>query len=74
MGNHNNHVNAAIQSSKEKKNQPKDISNNSKDKISLKLFNKMNVVGKGGFGKVIFFIFIKGMEDIIQKTKKIIRT
>ena len=52
MGNHNNQASASISGNKDKNTQSRNSLIKSKDKISIKLFNKLNVVGKGGFGKV----------------------
>jgi hypothetical protein len=38
--------------------------------MNLKLFNKLNVVGKGGFGKVFFFILTLRFGKSNQKNKK----
>lgn len=53
MGNHNN-ANKILH--KDKNTNEKMALPKSNDEINIKKFNKINVVGKGGFGKVIIQI------------------
>lgn len=49
MGNHSNGIKI---SEKDKNNNKKTSLAKPNDQMSIKKFNKINVVGKGGFGKV----------------------
>jgi hypothetical protein len=36
----------------------------------LKKLNKLTVIGRGGFGKVLFYFLFSGMESLNKKNKK----
>ena len=58
MGNHNN---PAKNSDKDKKPHQINAVPKPESEINIKKFNKINVVGKGGFGKVLLISFRLGL-------------
>lgn len=71
MGNHSN--TAKIAEKDKNHSQAKAVAK-ADNEMSIKKFNRINVVGKGGFGKVIYESLSPGLGHLVKKTKKTICT
>jgi hypothetical protein len=62
-----NHSNPSKDSDKYKNNSLNKFAAKAESELNIKKFNKINVVGKGGFGKVSFYLFRFGSFKLKNK-------